>query len=96
METNQPDQWTTATSKRSRQTQDDTPKDSKLAKTTDHWLNPTTTSNRFTALQTEETEDNNPPSGKEATPKPPPIYITKVTIKPPLLQLLDQITPHLY
>jgi hypothetical protein len=80
MATNQPDQWTTATSTRGRQTQDDTPKDSKLAKTIDHWLNPTITSNRFTALQTEETQDDNPPSGKEATPKPPPIYITNVTI----------------
>jgi hypothetical protein len=96
METNQPDTWTVTTSKRGRPTQDGTPKDFKLAKLTDHWLNPIITSNRFTALQPEEIQDSNPPPGKEDTPKPPPIYITNVTIIPPLLQLLDQITPNLY
>jgi hypothetical protein len=53
-------------------------KDSKLAKPNDHWLNPTTTSNRFTALQ-EEDLDNNPPPGKEATPKPPQ-FISPVSL----------------
>jgi hypothetical protein len=96
MTTIQPDKWTTATSKRGCLTQDGTPKDSKLTKLADHWLNPTTTSNRFTALQPAETQDNNPPPGKEDTPKPPSIYSTDVTIIPPLLQLLDQITPNLF
>jgi hypothetical protein len=90
----QPHQWITATNKRGRLTQDGTPKDSKLAKLNDHWLNPTTTSNRFTALQQDDL-DNNPLSGKEAMP-PPPQFISPVSLTYPLLQLLDQIIPQLY
>jgi hypothetical protein len=43
------DQWITPTNKRGRLTQDGSSKDSKLAKSSANWINPTTTSNRFSA-----------------------------------------------
>jgi hypothetical protein len=67
-----------------------------MAKSNENWLNPTPTSNRFSALQQEDDLVNQPSPGKEATPTPPPIYITNVTSIPPLFQLLDHIVPQLY
>jgi hypothetical protein len=91
----QSEQWIKPTNKRGRLTQDGSFKDSKLAKPSDHWLNPTPTSNCFTALQQDE-DLNNHPHLVRRPPPTPPIYITNVTNIPPLLQLLDQIVPHLY
>jgi hypothetical protein len=96
MTTLQPQPWIQQSYKRSRPTQDDTSKHFKLAKQSDHWLNPTPTSNRFTALQDEEL-DNQLPTGKESIPNPPPpIYITNVTNISPLIQLLEQLASHQY
>jgi hypothetical protein len=58
--------------KRSRLTQDGSSKESKMAKSSENWLNPTPTSNHFSALQQEEDNVNQPSPGKEATPNPPP------------------------
>jgi hypothetical protein len=92
----QSEQWIKPTNKRGRPSQDGSFKDSKLAKPSDHWFNPTPISNRFTTLQQDEDLNNHPPPGKEASLKHPPIYITSVTNIPPLLQLLDQIVPQFY
>jgi hypothetical protein len=58
MTTSQPEKWIKLTNKRGRPTQEGTSKDFKLAKISDHWLNPTPTSNRYTALQQQEELDN--------------------------------------
>jgi hypothetical protein len=42
-----------------------------MAKTSENWLNPTPTSNRFSALQQEDDLVNQPSPGNEATPPPP-------------------------
>jgi hypothetical protein len=67
-----------------------------MAKSNENWLNPTPPSIRFSALQQEDDLVNQPSPGKEATPKPSPIYITNATSIPPLFQPLDQIDPQLY
>jgi hypothetical protein len=45
----------------------------------EHWLNQASTSNRYTALLDEESEDQQQKASLENTPKPPPIY--KLTLK---------------
>jgi hypothetical protein len=67
-----------------------------MAKSSGNWLNSTPISNRFSSLQQEDDLVNQSSPGKEAIPKPPPIYITNVIAIPPLYQLLDQIVPQLY
>jgi hypothetical protein len=83
MTSSQPDELITPTNKRSRQTQNGSSKDKKkMAKCNGNWLNPTPISNRFSSLQQEDDLVNQQTPGKEATPKPPPIYITSVTSIP--------------
>jgi hypothetical protein len=96
MTSSQLDEWITPTNKRSRQTQDGSSKDNKMAKCNGNWLNPTPISNSFSSLQQEDDIVKHSTPGKEDTPKPPPIYITNVTSIPPLFQLLDQVVPKLY
>jgi hypothetical protein len=50
MNSSQPDNWTKVLYKRGRSTQDGTDKETKHAKQSEHQLNPTSTSNRYTAL----------------------------------------------
>jgi hypothetical protein len=45
-------------------------------KESENWPNQTSTSNRYTALLEEESEDQQQKADPENTPKPPPIYIT--------------------
>jgi hypothetical protein len=90
------EQWIQQTNNRGRPTQDSNNKDFKHAKPSEHWLNPTITSNRFTAIQPDEEPKKPPLPGKETTPKPLPIYISNVTTVPPLIQLVDQIVPQHY
>jgi hypothetical protein len=76
-------------------TQDGTHKDSKLAKPNDHWLNPTTTSNRSPLFNKQKISTTTHHLVRRPR-QPLAIYITSVTNIPPLLQLLDQNTPQLY
>jgi hypothetical protein len=52
------DNWTKVAYKRGRSTQQGTEKEAKHAKQSEYWLNQTSTSNRYTALLDEESEDN--------------------------------------
>jgi hypothetical protein len=60
-------------------------KEGKHAKQSKHWLIQTSTSDRYTALLEEESEDKQQKAGPEKTPKPPSIYITDVTNILPLI-----------
>jgi hypothetical protein len=83
--------WAKVSYKRGRSTQDETERETKHAKDSEHWLNQTPTSNRYTALLEEESEDQQQKAGHVNIPKPPPIYITYVKNISPLIQLLEQI-----
>jgi hypothetical protein len=78
----QPDNRAKVSYKRSRSTQDGTDKEAKHTKQSEHWLNQTSTSNHYTALIEEESEDQQQKAGNEHTPKLPPIYITTLQIFP--------------
>jgi hypothetical protein len=49
--------WTKVSYKRRRSTKEETEGKAKHTKESEHWLNQTCTSNRYTALQQEESED---------------------------------------
>jgi hypothetical protein len=85
------DNWTKVLYKRGRSTQEGTKREAKFAKESEHWLNHTSTSNRYTALLEEESEDQQQKVSPENTPKPPSIYITDIKNISPLIQLLEQI-----
>jgi hypothetical protein len=72
------DNWTKVSYKRGRSTQEGTEREPKHAKGSEHWFNQTSTSNHYTPLVEEESEDQQQKAGPENTPKPPPIYITDV------------------
>jgi hypothetical protein len=74
-----------------RSTQDETERETKQTKESVHWLNQTSTSNHYTVLLEEGSEDQQHKASPENTPKPPPVYITYVKNSSPLLQLLEQI-----
>jgi hypothetical protein len=77
--------WTKVTYKRARSTQDETERETKRTKESVHGLNQSSTSNRYTALLEEESEEQQHKTGPNNMPKPPPIYIT---------QLLKYLTTH--
>jgi hypothetical protein len=54
------DNWTKVTYKRGRSTQEGTEREAKHAKENEHWLNQTSTSNHYTALLEEGSEDQQP------------------------------------
>jgi hypothetical protein len=83
--------WTTVSCKRGRSTQEETERNAKHSKESEHWINQTSTSSRYTALLEEGSKDQQQKAGPENTPKPPPIYITDVKNISPLIQLLEQI-----
>jgi hypothetical protein len=58
-----------------------------MAKSSKNWINPTPTSNRFSALQQEDDLVNQPSPGKEATPNPP--FISPVSL--PSLHYSDSL-----
>jgi hypothetical protein len=82
--------WTKVSYKQGRSTQDETER-TKHTKDSKHWLNQTSTSNHYTALLEEKSEDQQHKASLETTPKPPPLYITGVKNISPLIQLLEQI-----
>jgi hypothetical protein len=90
------DNWTKVSYKRGRPTQRGTEREAKHAKESEHWLNQTSSSNRYTALLEQESEDQQKKPGPENTTKPHPIYIIDVTSISPLIQLLDQIAIQQY
>jgi hypothetical protein len=90
------DNWTKVSYKRGRTTQEETERGAKHAKESEHWLNQTSTYNRYTALLEEGSEDQQEKDGPENTPKPPPIYITDVKNISTLIQLLEQIATQQY
>jgi hypothetical protein len=75
--------WTKVSNKRGRPTHERAPRQAKLVKESDHWLNPTSTRNRFSALMEDESEDQQQTADAGNTPKPPPIYVSDVTSIPP-------------
>jgi hypothetical protein len=85
------DNWTKVSYKRGRSTQEETEREALLAKESQHWLNQTSTSSRYTALLLEESVDQQQKAGSENMSKPPPIYITGVTNILPLIQLQEHM-----
>jgi hypothetical protein len=67
--------WTKVSYKRGRSTQEETEREAKHAKENEHWLNQTSTSNRYTALLEEECKDQQQKEGPGNTRKPPPTYL---------------------
>jgi hypothetical protein len=70
--------WTQVSYKRGGSTQEGTEREGKKPIESEHWLNQTSTSNRYTALLEEESEDQQHRAGPENTQKPPPIYVTDI------------------
>jgi hypothetical protein len=77
--------WTKMSCQRARSTHEETQREAKHNKGREHWLNQTSTSNRYTALLEEEHKTD-----PENTSKPPQINITDVKNISPLIRLLDQ------
>jgi hypothetical protein len=90
------DNSTKVSYKRGRSTQESTEREAEHTKESEHWLNQTSTSNRYIALLEEESEDYQQKASPENKPKPPPIYINDVTNISPLIQLLEQIALQQY
>jgi hypothetical protein len=65
----------TSTSSSTSSTQEGTEREDNHAKESEHWLSQTSTSNCYSALPEEESEDQQKKAGPETTPKSPPIYI---------------------
>jgi hypothetical protein len=79
-----------------RSTKAKTEREAKYTKESEQWLSQTSTSNRYTALLEEESEDQQQKAGPVNTPKPPPIYTTDVKNKSPFIQLLEQTAKQQY
>jgi hypothetical protein len=90
------DNWTKVSYKRGRSTQQKTEREAKHAKENEQWLNQTSTSNHYTALLEEESEDQQQKARPQNMPKHSPIYITDVQNISPLIQLLGQIAKQQY
>jgi hypothetical protein len=88
--------WTKVSKKRGRPTQEETERNAEQAKESEHWLKQTFTSNHYTALLEEESEDQQQKASPGNAPKPSQIYITDVTNISPLIRLLEQITKQQY
>jgi hypothetical protein len=88
--------WTKVSYKRGRSTQEETEREAKHAKESQHWLSQTSTSNCYTALLEEEMEDQQHKASPENTPKSPPVYKTDVKNISSLIQLLEQIAKQQY
>jgi hypothetical protein len=82
--------WTKVSYKRGRSTRDETERETKHAEESEHLLNQTSTSDRYTALLEEENCNQHHRAGPENTPIPP--LITGVKNISPLVQLLEQIS----
>jgi hypothetical protein len=58
-----------------------TEREAKHAKESEQWLNQTSTSNRYTALLEEESEDQQKKAGPENTQKPPTLKKSKLKLR---------------
>jgi hypothetical protein len=71
--------------KRRRQAQKEYPGNIKHPKESNHWLHPTSTSNRYTAVLDEENGHQQQQDGPGNTPKHPPMYVSNgTTVSPPI------------
>jgi hypothetical protein len=61
--------WTKVSYKRGRSTQEETEREARHAKESEHWLNQTSTSSCYTAQLEEESEDQQQKAGPKYTPK---------------------------
>jgi hypothetical protein len=77
--------------KRGRPPQEDNTREAKHGKEDSYWLNPTSTSNRYSALSDEDSSEHHQKSNIETTPKFPPIFVSNVTTIFSLIPLLEQI-----
>jgi hypothetical protein len=66
--------------KRGRPQEEDSSRDAKHSKEGNHWLDPNTTKNSFSALTTEETSDTLQPDTARANQKPPPIFVSDIIL----------------
>jgi hypothetical protein len=80
--------WTRVSYKRSRPAHEEFPRDVKYSKESNHWLHPTSTSNRYTALLDEENGHQQQQNLHQ--------YVSDVTTVSPLIQLLEQISQQQY
>jgi hypothetical protein len=88
--------WTGVSYKRSRPAEEEYQRVIKHTKESNHWLNPTSSSSRYSALLDEENGLQQQQDGPENTPKPSPVYVSDVTTVSPLIQLLEQIAQQQY
>jgi hypothetical protein len=88
--------WAKVSYKRGRSMQEETDREDKHTKQSEHWLDQTSTSNCYTALAEDESEDKQQKASPENMPKPPPSYTTDVTNISALIQMLEQITIQQY
>jgi hypothetical protein len=88
--------WTKISYKRGTSGQNETKTKTKHYKESEHGLNQTFTSNRYTALLEEESEDQQHKTGPENKPKPPSIYITDIKNISQLIEFLEQIARQQY
>jgi hypothetical protein len=82
--------WTKVSKKRGRPPQEDNTREAKHSREDRYWLNPTSTSNRYSALSDENSPEHHQKSNIETTPRPPPIFVSNVTAMSQLIQLLEQ------
>jgi hypothetical protein len=82
------DNWTKVLYERGKLKQEESEREAKHTIESEHWLNQTSTSNRYIAMLEEESEDQQRRAGPENMKKPPPIYKTDVKNISLLIQLL--------
>jgi hypothetical protein len=74
--------WTKVSNKRGRPQEEDSTRDAKHPKEDNHWLHPTKTKNRFSALTTEETPDTLQSDTAGVNLKQPPIFVSDAIVIP--------------
>ena len=87
--------WTEVSSRKRQRSGPELAKCLKQSTLSTYWLSqPVDISNSFSVLENE--ESNPPPQSVPITPKPPPIFVDKVTNIRPLTNLLNNTVPELY
>jgi hypothetical protein len=79
--------WTIVSKKRGRPPQEDNTREAKHSREDSYWLNPTSTSNRYSALSDEDSSEHHQKSNIETTPKSPPIFVSNVTTVSTLIHI---------
>lgn len=91
--------WTEAQSRKRPRNSPEADRNQKQSKLSTYWLSqPVPTSNSFSALENDEDKQEEVPQPQlpEKIPKPPPIFIDKVTNIRPLTKLLDETVHGLF